>query len=457
MLALASGAILVPLNSTMLAVALPDVMGEFGLGANQVSALVSLYLGAVAIALPVAGTLGDRFGARRTFLAGVLGFGGASLLAAATTSFEVLEVARVLQATAGALVSTSSTVLLREAAPPSRRGEAFGTFDLLVSTSAAAGPFVGGVIVALFGWRTIFLLAAPIAGIAAVAVAVALRGGGARNTRAAAIGARRRLDIGGLALLGAAIGAFLLGIQGVQTAALDRLEWFAATAVLLVAFVAWEVRQADPAIDPRLFTRRPFAAASIGVFGMTVVLHGCFIAVPLLVALVLREPATTSGTVLLGIAGVSAIVAPFGGRTSDRRGRRIVAVVGSAICAVGLFALAIPGAAGSAILVGALLGVVGLGMGLSGSPRQAAALESVPTHRLGMGSGAYYTSRYIGGAVGASVMGVLLGGVVTSGGVSVGFGVLAIAALGVTIVSLGLPGRRSEVADSSSILPIPLP
>jgi EmrB/QacA subfamily drug resistance transporter len=443
MLGLASGAILVPLNSTMLAVALPDVMGEFGLGANAVSALVSLYLGTVAIVLPIAGTLGDRFGARPVFLAGVLGFGGASLVAAVTTSFEVLELARVLQASAGALVSTSAAVLLRESAPESRRGEAFGIFDLLVSTSAAVGPFLGGVIVATFGWRAMFWLAAPIAVLAAVLVGVVLRGHSDSRVPSSIPG--RRLDIPGLALLGGAIGSFLLGIQGGHETSLERFGWLAATAGLLVAFVAVELRRQDPAIDPRLFTQRPFAAATIGVFGITVVLHGCFVAVPLLVQLVLHQPATTSGIVLLGIAGVSAIVAPFGGRASDRQGRRRVVVLGSAVCALGLAALALPGAVASAIVVGGLLGVVGLGMGLSGSPRQAAALESVEASRTGMAAGAYYSSRYVGGAVGASVMGAMLGGVVTAGGVSLGFGVLALAALGVAVASLGLPGRRLAI------------
>ena len=95
MLGVASGAILVPLNSTMLAVALPGVMSEFGLGANTVSSLVTLYLGAVAVALPVGGSLGDRFGHRRTFLVGVAGFGLASLVAALAGSFVILEATRV--------------------------------------------------------------------------------------------------------------------------------------------------------------------------------------------------------------------------------------------------------------------------------------------------------------------------------------------------------------------------
>jgi len=153
MLGVASGSILVPLNSTMLAVALPGVMDEFGLPASTVTSLVSLYLGAVAIALPVGGALGDRFGSRRVFLAGVLGFGAASLVAALASSFVVLEVARVLQAASGALVSTSSATLIRETAPADRRGETFGLFDLLTSTSAAIGPFIGGVIVGAFGGK----------------------------------------------------------------------------------------------------------------------------------------------------------------------------------------------------------------------------------------------------------------------------------------------------------------
>ena len=92
MLGVASGAILVPLNSTMLAVALPGVMDDFTLGANAVSSLVTLYLGAVAVALPVGGSIGDRYGHRPAFLVGVVLFAIASALAAIATSFEILEV-----------------------------------------------------------------------------------------------------------------------------------------------------------------------------------------------------------------------------------------------------------------------------------------------------------------------------------------------------------------------------
>ena len=440
MLGVASGAILVPLNSTMLAVALPDVMGEFALGASAVTSLVTLYLGAVAIALPLGGAIGDRYGHRRAFVVGVLGFAVASALAALGPSFELLEVARVAQAATGALISTSAASLIRQTTPLDRQGEAFGMFDLLVSTSAAVGPFVGGLLVGGFGWRSLFALAIPIGIVSAGFVGLALRPPEPEAPGRISHRHPAPIDVPGLVLLALAIVAFLVALRAPG----ETMGIVAAVAIvpLLTAFVAIELRTDRPAVDPRLLLHPPFAAAALGVFGSTVILHGTFILVPLAVEAVLNESATTSGIVLLGLAGIGAIVAPFGGRVSDRRGRRSIVVAGSLVSAVGLAALAIPGAAGSAASIAVLLGVVGLGNGLT-SPRQAAALESVGVSHVGMAAGTYYTARYLGGVVGASAAGAILGARVTAPGVATGFAVLAVVGFAVAVASLGLPGRRS--------------
>jgi len=440
LLGIASGSILVPLNSTMLAVALPGVMNEFGLGAATVATLVSLYLGAVAIALPVGGTLGDRFGHRRTFLVGVIGFGLASLLAVVAGSFVVLQLARVLQAASGALVSTSAAVLVRESAPPERRGETFGLLDLLTSTSAAIGPFVGGVLVDAFGWRSMFLLAVPMAIVAAGLVGLVMSPAPEAHTTTASR-PRRSVDVAGLTLLGLAIAAFLVALRGPGIEPIWAIS-VSALGPLIVGFLLVELRTAQPAVDPRLFRVPAFAAATASIFGATVILHGSFVLVPLLVEQVLRESPATSGIVLLGIAGVAAIVSPFGGRMSDRSGRRWPVVLGSIISAVGLVGLWLPAGTSSAVLVAALLGVVGFGNGLT-SPRQVAALEAVERARTGMAAGTYYTGRYLGGVVGASLAGGILGTTVTADGVSGAFGILAITGVLVALVSLGLPGRGS--------------
>ena len=449
MLGVASGAVLVPLNSTMLAVALPSVMGEFAIGPETVSSLVTLYLGAVTVALPASGSLGDRFGQRRVFLVGVLAFAMASLLAAAAQSFELLALARVLQALSGALVSTTSVALVRGMSPPERRGAAFGLFDMLVSTSAAIGPFIGGVLVAAFGWRSLFVIAVPVALFAALMVGVVVRpdrvpaGASDGTGRDGPPPRPKPIDVAGLAILAVLLIALLVAIRAAGDGGFGSVAALAVIPLTLL-FVRFELASDHPAVDPRLFTVRPFTAAVLGVLGATVVLHGSFILVPLLVEELLHGDARTAGLVLLAISAVGAVAAPIGGRISDRYGRRLPVVAGSLCLTAGLIALWWFAADSSAAVIGLLLGIVGLGLGLSGSPRQAAAFDSIPGERIGMAAGTYYTGRYLGGVLGASLAGAVLGAAVTGAGVTLGFGLLALVGVAVVVVSFGLPDRPSR-------------
>jgi EmrB/QacA subfamily drug resistance transporter len=445
MLGLASGAILVPLNSTMLAVALPSISTEFEVGPATVASLVTLYLGAVAIALPASGSLGDRFGHRRVFLFGVAAFAFASAIAATAVSFEILALSRVLQAVTGALVSTSSVALLRAMAPADRRGSAFGLFDMLVSTSAAVGPLVGGLLVAGLGWRSLFVVAVPVAIFAAIAVGVVARpqpvvGGAAQRATP------RPIDLPGLALLAGFLVSLLLGLSGLEGGGSEALALLVAPIFLLV-FVLFELRAEHPAVDPRLFGSWSFVAAVVGVFGATVILHATLVLVPLLVERIQGGDAQTSGFVLLGISALGAVAAPIGGRVSDAVGRRLPAVLGTLGSLIGLIALWLVAPEASTLLLGLLLALVGFGMGMSGSPRQTAALEMIEPERVGMAAGTYLTGRYIGGALGATLAGAVLGGTVTAAGVSTGFGILAAVAVGVALASLFLPARRRPAAE----------
>jgi len=450
MLGVACGAVLVPLNSTMLAVALPSIMDQFGVDAVTVSTLVTLYLGAVTIALLASGSLGDRYGQRPVFLVGVTAFAVSSLIAVAAPSFEVLAASRVLQAVSGALVSTTSVALVRAMSPVDRRGAAFGLFDMLVSTSAAIGPFIGGLLVGAFGWQSLFLLAVPVGLLAAILVAAVVPSDTGRHV--ARPGVRSPgIDVPGLVLLAAMLIALLVAIRGVGGDGGGGIGLIAAVAVipLLALFVRYELGAERPAVDPRLFASRPFTAAVLGVLGATVILHAMFILVPLLVERLLDGSAETAGLVLLGISGLGAVAAPFGGRLSDRRGRRLPVVAGSVCLTIGLIALWLVAAETTALVVGALLCVVGFGLGFSGSPRQAAALESVPGDRVGMAAGTYYTGRYLGGVLGASLAGAVLGTTVTAAGVTLGFGLLVLVGAGLIVVAFGLPGRvRSPLSGT---------
>ena len=450
MLGVASGTVLVPLNSTMLAVALPSLMDEFEVDAATVSSLVTLYLAAVTIALLASGSLGDRYGQRRVFLIGVIAFAFSSVLAAAAPSFAILAVARVLQALSGAFISTTSIALVRAISPEDRRGAAFGLFDMLVTVSAALGPFVGGLLVGAFGWRSLFVLAVPVAIFAAIAVGLVVRPGTGDAPAASRSAAHRPgIDIAGLALLATVLIALLVAIRGIADGGPALL---AAIAVipLGILFIRFELASDHPAVDPRLFTSLPFTAAVLGVLGTTVVLHAAFILVPLLVEQLQGGSAETAGLVLLGISGLGAVAAPFGGRLSDRVGRRRPVVAGSVCLTIGLVLLTLfaTGSPPAALL--AMLGVVGFGMGFAGSPRQAAAMDSIPAARVGMGAGTYYTGRYLGGVLGASLAGAVLGASVTAAAVTLGFGLLVVVGLAVVAVSFGLADRPVQRVDAAA-------
>ena len=222
-------------------------------------------------------------------------------------TFEVLAASRVLQAISGALVSTTSVALVRALSPAERRGAAFGLFDMLVSTSAAIGPFIGGLLVGAFGWQSLFVLAVPVAIVAAVVVGAVVPPDTGRHPPRPGV-RTPGIDVPGLVLLAAMLIALLVAIRGIGSGATGdgaAIAVIAAVAVvpLLAIFVRYELGADRPAVDPRLFASRPFTAAVLGVLGATVILHATFILVPLLVERLLGGSAETAGLVLLGHLG----------------------------------------------------------------------------------------------------------------------------------------------------------
>jgi len=389
-IAIAAGAILVPLNSTMLAVALPAIMSDFSVTATTASWLVTAYLATVAVAMAVSGNAGDRLGHRRMFLAGVAGFAASSLLGAVAWSFPILVLSRVLQAASGASITTNSIGLIRWLSPENRRGASFGMFEMLILTSAAAGPFVGGLLTSAFGWRSLFVIAVPVATFSALLF------------KAVIPLQERREEMPPL------------DISGLLTRSLS------------------------------LFRVTAFSAAVAAVFGSTVILHTSMILIPIFTQSLLRASAAVSGIVMFVYFGTSALISPMGGRLSDGAGRRFPAVAGMICTAAGLAGLwrwegsiAIP-------QVAVFLALMGLGSGLSGPPRQTSAIESVPPGATGMAAGTYFTIRYLGGVVGATLAGVMLRDGVTTQAVARGFGLLALVACAVAVVSTGLTGRPSR-------------
>ena len=232
----AFASILAPLNSTMIAVALPRIIEDFNVSLASASWLVTSYLVAMASNQPLAGKLGDRFGRRQVMLTGLALFGLVSIGAALAPNLWVLLAFRLMQAISAALVLPNGVALVRQVVPAGRRGRSFGVIAAATGLAAAAGPSLGGVLVDVASWRAIFYVNIPIV---AIALALAWRSIPAEEPRAE----RLRFDVPGAAMLPAFLVSaavfFLLLSDGVGGVALPAVTGVVAVGLGAVFARSW--------------------------------------------------------------------------------------------------------------------------------------------------------------------------------------------------------------------------
>ncbi len=437
----AVAAMLLPLNSTMIAVAIPDIVRDHPGEARSTAWLVSGYLVVMASLLPSAGKLGDRFGRRRLILLGLAWFFAASLGAALAPDLWILIAFRLQQAVAGAVVFPNALAVVREALPAHRRGAGYGTVGSAIALAAAAGPPLGGALVALGGWRAIFLLNLPWV---AAAIVLTLRAvppalGDSREGRFDAVGA-----VGLTAVLAGS--AWLLNPGRAPTWSV--VAGGVAVLLALLTLLRYELAHSDPVLQPRFLGVRAFAAATVAIGLGNVALYGTLLALPLLLA---HRDGWSSGKIGLALAALTVpmvALSPLGGRMADRLGHRVTALSGLAILAAAMLPLAIAGhRAGVPLLVCSMLGA-GAGVGLSTPPLQTAGIEALDARHAGVASGLLSAGRYLGGIVAASLVAASFtdqGGGDYTTLFSFATGAAALAA----VLSMALPGRSQLVVAAA--------
>jgi len=436
--AIALGTMLAPLNSTMIAVALPRIIQDFHVRVSTAGWLVTTYLIAMASLQPVAGKLGDRLGRRRLILGGLIYFGIASLGATLATSLPLLFFFRVQQAIAGAIALPNGTALVRDVVPLERRARSFGMIGGATAFAAALGPPIGGVLVQTLGWRSIFFVNVPL-----VLAAVLLGWRAIPRVRAAR--GNRPFDVVGACLLSAVLIGLtvLLTLSKRAESALLPALGALALAALAVVFIRYELRHADPVLQPRFFRIRSFAAANGAIALSNLAMYSTLLTVPILLSRRGGWSSAKIGAVLVMLSGAMVVCSPLGGRLADRVGRRRPTVIGLALLTLGVLPLALAGNQIAIPLLLASLGVAGIGIGLSSAGMQTAAIEAVGPREAGVASGVFSTSRYFGSIVGSVILAGLLGASGGSGFTAV-FIMIAVAALLSALVALALRDRPAE-------------
>ena len=438
------GTMLAPLNSTMIAVALPDVMDEFDVGIASAGWLVTAYLAAMASLQPVAGKIGDRFGRRRLVLGGLILFGFTSVAAALAPNLWLLLAFRVLQAVAGALIVPNGGALMRDAVPEARRGRSFGLVGAGIALAAGLGPPIGGALVEAADWRAIFA-------INVVLILPALVLGWRCLPHAESRSRESKFDVPGAVLLPLllVVGALLLMSVGREARVVELVGGLPGgltiALVIAVLFAVQELRHPDSVFQPRLFRLRAFAAANVSIGFGNLAMYTLLLTVPLLLARRDGASSLETGTVLAALSASMLVLAPAGGRLTDRLGRRLPTTAGLALSVVGAALIAMEGSeiGLTALVIGLIL--AGSGLSLATPGLQTTAVESVDREQTGAASGVYSTSRYIGSIVGSAIMAGLLGADNgDTSGVGAVFLVVVVASVVATVASLGLRARPAS-------------
>jgi EmrB/QacA subfamily drug resistance transporter len=441
--AVALGNLLVPLNSTMIVVALPLIGRDLGADHVTLAWLVTSYLIAMASLQPIAGRLGDRFGRRRFMLGALMYFIVASVGAALAPNLLVLVAFRLQQALAAAAIVPNSLALLRGRSVDGNAGTYFGISGATTSIGAAIGPLLGGLLSAI-DWRLIFLVNLPLAGLALFVAWRSLPAGDPPRRTA-------HPDIAGAVALGVllSLAAWTLTEAGTSAPALT-LGLVAVVAVGAVAFVRYEARHTDPALPPFLFGIRAFTTANLTIAFSNLALYGTFLGVPVILALAGDPDAVVHSGIALSAQAVAMIVlSPVSGTLVDRVGPRWPTAIGGLLIAASLAVLAVlgPRAHLEALLI--LLPITGAGVALTFPATRIAALDAVPARFAALASGVTSSSRYFGGMIGAVVAGLTLEDA-NAPQVGTLFLVLAASGLVAAVVGAQLPRHVAPSVDAEA-------
>ena len=392
------------LDSTVLNVALPTIQRDLHSGLSGLQWVVDAYMLVLASLLMLSGSIGDRFGRRRVFRLGLLTFSASSLLCSLAPNLGTLIAFRVLQAAGGSLLTPASLSIVRNTfTDPSERARAIGLWSAVFGLAAACGPILGGMLVGLLGWRSIFFVNVPL-GVAAFIVA------GRFLPESRAPYPRRFDPLGQLLILVALASLTYAIIQGPATGYTSPqiLALFTLGGVSLAAFLAVERRQPEPLLELRFFRSPPFSGAvAIAVLSF-VVLAGFLFVNTLYLQEVRGDSPLWAGLSTLPATGMIALSAPIAGRLTARRGPGLPMTIAGASLAVGAAMLVAITATISYLWLAAAYLLVGLGSGLINPPITDTAVSGMPPAQAGVASAVTSASRQLGNVIGVAVMGAML-------------------------------------------------
>jgi EmrB/QacA subfamily drug resistance transporter len=397
--------LMVVLDVTIVNIALPSAQQDLGFSDDDRQWVITAYALAFGSLLLLGGRIADLFGRKWTFIAGLLGFAGASALGGAAQSFDLLVAARALQGAFGALLAPAAlSILATTFTNPDERGKAFAVYAAIAGMGGAIGLLLGGALTELLDWRWCLYVS--------IAFAVPAAIGATRLMHHIPTPSRPRLDIPGVLTASSGLFALVFGLARAESDGWDdpvTLGFLAASAVLLIGFVALERRVAHPLLPLRVVTDRDRGASFLAIGTASAGLFGLFLFLTFYLQNTKGMTALETGLAFLPLSfSIAPTVAIVTTRLLPRVGPRPLVPVGMVIAGVGMLLLTRIGvdtAYASHVLPSLVL--IGVGFGLVVGPSFTTATFGVPPRDSGVASAMINTSQQIGGSIGAALLSTL--------------------------------------------------
>jgi EmrB/QacA subfamily drug resistance transporter len=438
------GSLMAALDTLVVSTALPTIRLDLGASVEDLEWTVNAYNLSFAVLLMTGAALGDRYGRRYLYATGLGLFATASAACALAPDVGWLIGARAVQGAGAALLMPLGLALLSAAFPPERRGTAIGIFSAITGLSVASGPLVGGAVVEGLAWEWIFWVNVPIGLLAVPLVLTRMK---------ESFGADTVLDIPGLALVtGGALGIVWGLVRGNPAGwgGPEVVSSLAIGVVLVAAFIAWEMRAAEPMLPMRFFRSRAFSAGNAAIFFTFASLFGAVFFFAQLLQTGLGYGPLDAGLRLIPWTATFMTVAPIAGALADRFGERPFMVGGLLLQAVGMGWIALiaePGLEYSEFVLPAIVAGVGVSMAIPAA--QNSVIGSVALEALGKAAGTNSMMRELGGVFGIAIVVAVFaaaGSFASANAFLDGFApaiaVTAALSLAGAIAGTALPGRR---------------
>jgi EmrB/QacA subfamily drug resistance transporter len=395
--------LLASLDQTIVSTALPTIVGDLG-GIDHLSWVVTAYMLAATITIPLWGRVSDLYGRKRLFQAAIVVFLLGSALSGAAQSLGELIAFRALQGLGAGGLMTLAMAIVADIISPRERGRYQGYIQMVFVLASVAGPLLGGLFADHVSWRFVFYVNLPIGAVALAVVTATLN-----HT---VPGKRPRIDYTGAALLAAGLTAILLvttwGGREYAWSSADIVGLGAAAVVLLAGFIARERRAAEPILPLRLFRDPVFVVVSVVLFLTTCAFFAAVVFTPLYLQLVTGASATRSGLLLLPLLLAGAASTAVSGRLISRTGRyKRFPIAGLALMATGLLLLSRMDETTSRAVTSLYLAVFGVGFGMVSQVLTVAVQNAVDRSDIGIATASANLFRALGGSVGVAVFGAI--------------------------------------------------